>query len=161
MTGPTPRPSVIFDTVLDMVFRTAMLFSAFLLFAGHNAPGGGFVGGLVAATALVLRYVAGGAPEVDHVVEMHETTLLGGGLFIAALTGAAGWLIDGSFLASGTVEFDVPLMGHLKFVSALVFDVGVYLVVIGLGLALLRSLGVAADRDIDSDRIDASDEVTG
>lgn len=161
MIAPNPRPSVIFDTVLDMVFRTALLFSVFLLFAGHNAPGGGFVGGLVAATALVLRYVAGGAAEVDRVVHVHETTLLGGGLLIAALTGAAGWLIDGAFLASGKLEMDVPLMGHLKATSALAFDIGVYLVVIGLGLALLRSLGVGADLDLDTHHADSPDGVTG
>lgn len=160
MIAPNPRPSVIFDTVLDMVFRTALLFSVFLLFAGHNAPGGGFVGGLVAATALVLRYVAGGAPEVDHFVAVHETTLLGGGLLIAALTGVAGWVIDGAFLASGKLELDVPLMGHLKATSALAFDIGVYLVVVGLGLALLRSLGVAADVDVDVEHADSVDEVT-
>ncbi len=160
MTVPNPRPSLIFDTVLDMVFRTALLFSVFLLFAGHNAPGGGFVGGLVAATALVLRYVAGGAAEVDRVAHVHETTLLGSGLLIAALTGAAGWLMGDAFLASGKVEVDVPLMGTLKATSALPFDIGVYLVVVGLGLALLRSLGVAADLDMDVDHLDAPDEVT-
>ncbi len=159
MSAPNPRPSVIFDTVLDMVFRTALLFSAFLLFAGHNAPGGGFVGGLVAATALVLRYVAGGAREVDRVARLQETTLLGAGLLLAALTGAAGWLLDGAFFASGKLEIDVAFMGTLKATSALVFDIGVYLVVVGLGLSLLRSLGAAADFDIDHDAADASDEV--
>ena len=148
--GPRPRPSVILDTVLGMVFRTTLLFSAFLLFAGHNAPGGGFVGGLVAAAALVLRYVAGGAREVDRVVPVHEFTLLGSGLLIAAVTGAAGWALGGSFLYGAKYEFDVVVFGHAKITSALFFDVGVYLVVVGLGLALLRSLGAAADRVLDA-----------
>ena len=147
MTTPsaTPRRSLILDTVLDMVTRTALLFSGFLLFAGHNAPGGGFVGGLVAATTLVLRYVAGGAEEVDAVAAVDEHTLLGSGLLLAALTGVMGWITGGAFLASATLETHVPVLGTLKATSALPFDVGVYLVVVGLGLALLRSLGAAAD----------------
>lgn len=157
--GHRPRPSVILDTVLDVVFRTALLFSAFLLFAGHNAPGGGFIGGLVAAAALVLRYVAGGAAELDRVVAVHESTLLGGGLLLAVATGAAGWVFGGAFLYMGKLEVDLPVLGTLKATSALAFDIGVYLVVIGLGLALLRALGAAADRDVDTERTDPRTEV--
>lgn len=148
--GPTPRPSIVLDAVLGMVSRTTILFSAFLLFAGHNAPGGGFVGGLVAAAALVLRYVAGGAREVDRVLRVHEFHLLGAGLLVATLTGVAGWALGGSFLYGAKYEFDMAVFGHVKVTSALFFDVGVYLVVIGLGLALLRSLGAAADRVLDA-----------
>ena len=160
MTTPSePRRSLIFDTVLDMVTRTALLFSAFLLFAGHNAPGGGFVGGLVAASALVLRYVAGGAPQVDAVAAVHETTLLGTGLLVAALTGLWGFVAGGAFLYSDKVEVEVPLLGTLKATSALPFDIGVYLVVVGLGLALLRSLGQASDQDLVAD-VEPQREVT-
>ena len=149
MTHPTDlRRSLIFDTVLDMVTRTALLFSAFLLFAGHNAPGGGFVGGLVAASALVLRYVAGGAAQVDAVAAVHESTLLGSGLLVAAVTGMTGWWAGGHFLYGAKVQVEVPVLGTLKATSALPFDIGVYLVVVGLGLALLRSLGPAADREL-------------
>lgn len=159
MSAPGPRASLVFDTVLDMVFRTALVFSAFLLFAGHNAPGGGFVGGLVAASAMVLRYVAGGAAEVDRVAPVHESTLLGSGLLLAALTGAAGWAIGGQFLYAGKVQVDLPVLGTLKATSALPFDIGVYLVVVGLGLTLVRSLGAAADRDVDVATTDPDPEV--
>lgn len=146
-----PRRSLILDTVLDVVTRTAVLFSLFLLFAGHNAPGGGFVGGLVAASALVLRYVAGGAERVDAVARVHEGTLLGSGLLLAALSGASGWWFGGAFLYGAKLEADLPVLGHLKVTSALPFDIGVYLVVVGLGLSLLRSLGAAADRELHDD----------
>lgn len=158
--APRPRPSVILDTLLDMVFRTALVFSAFLLFAGHNAPGGGFVGGLVAATALVLRYVAGGAPEVDEIVPVSETTLLGSGLLVAALTGMGGWLMGDAFFFAGHLEADVPVLGHLKASSALAFDIGVYLIVVGLGLALVRSLGRSADIDLDVEAVGSRDGIT-
>lgn len=142
-------PSQILDTVLDGVTRTALVLSVFLLFAGHNAPGGGFVGGLVAAAALVLRYVAGGVAEVDRVVPVGELTLLGTGLLIAAIAGASGWFVADAFLGSAKLEVGVPLLGTLKATTALPFDVGVYLVVVGLGLGLLRSLGAEADSDED------------
>jgi multicomponent Na+:H+ antiporter subunit A len=149
--GGTPnvqRPSIILDVVLDLVFRTAVLFALFLLFAGHNAPGGGFVSGLVAGTALVLRYVAGGADEVDRIIGLEEQVFLGAGLLVAFATGVAGWLLGDAFLYGAKVTVDVPVMGTLNATSALVFDIGVDLVVIGLVLSLLRSLGAAADRDV-------------
>ncbi|HKJ54578.1 MAG TPA: MnhB domain-containing protein [Nitriliruptoraceae bacterium] len=137
----TPRPSLVLDVVLDLVFRTALLFAVFLLVAGHNAPGGGFVGGLVASTALVLRFVTGGVEEVDRIVPVPERVLLGGGLFLAFLTGAAGWLLGGAFLYGAKGDLDVPILGTLKATSALVFDVGVAGVVVGLVLSVLRALG--------------------
>lgn len=145
----TPRPSLILDTVLDGVFHTTLLFSLFLLFTGHNAPGGGFVGGLVAAISLVLRYVSGGRDEVDRVARVSPAVLLGSGLTLAATTSALGLVWGGAFLESIKVETDVPVLGHLKATSALPFDIGVYLVVVGLGLAILRTLGAAADEPAD------------
>lgn len=137
--------SVILDTVLDGVTRTALVLSLFLLFAGHNSPGGGFVGGLVAAAALVLRYVAGRVARVDSVARIQPSTLLGSGLLVATLTGAAGWLWGPEFLTSEKLELHVPLLGTVKATSALAFDVGVYLIVVGLGLVILRSLGEEAE----------------
>lgn len=141
----TPHSSLILDTVLDGVFRTALLFSAFLLFAGHNAPGGGFIGGLVAAVALVLRYVAGGVEEVDRVVPLPESIFLGYGLLLAVMVGMLGWVWDDAFLASAKLELDLPVLGTLKATTALPLDIGVYAIVIGLGLAVIRSLGTEAD----------------
>lgn len=152
------RPSLILDVVLDLVFRTALLFSLFLLLAGHNAPGGGFVSGLVAGTALVLRYVAGGVQEVDRVLPVHEQVLLGGGLLLVFLTGVFGWVSGGAFLYGAKATVEVPVLGTLSATSALVFDIGVVLVVIGLVLSLLRSLGAAADRNEDP-QLDPDGEV--
>lgn len=137
----TTRRSLILDTVLDGVFRTALLFSLFLLFAGHNAPGGGFVGGLVAGAAIVLRFVAGGIEEVDAVVHLRSSNLLGGGLLVAVATGLGGWLWGEAFLASAKVDVAVPVFTTLKATTALPFDIGVYLVVVGLVLRIVETLG--------------------
>lgn len=138
--------SVILETSTRALFHTILLFSLFLLFAGHNDPGGGFVGGLVAGAALVLRAVALGADDVVVTARVRPETLLGGGLLLAATTGAAALALGADFLESGSVEAEIPLLGTVKVVSVLFFDIGVYLVVVGLVLALLASLGRELDR---------------
>lgn len=135
------RPSLVLDTVLDGVFRAAIVFSLFLFFAGHNAPGGGFVGGLVAGAALVLRYVAGGTDEVRRVAPMPPEVILGLGLVLAVATGVGGWVVGSEFFESRLFEGEVPIIGTVKASTALVFDAAVYLVVVGMALAVLTGLG--------------------
>ena len=140
------RRSVVLETAVRMVFHTVLVFSLYLLFAGHNQPGGGFVGGLVAGSAFVLRYVAGGRAALKAAVPIDPGLPVGLGLVLAAGTGMAAWLFGGQFLESGKVELDLPVLGLVKATSALPFDTGVYLVVAGLVLALLRTLGAEAER---------------
>ena len=139
------KPSVILDTGIRTVFHTILLFSVFLLFAGHNAPGGGFVGGLVAGGAFVLRYIGGGSDELVRLVRVDPAALLGGGVVLAAAVGVAPWFFGGEFLESGKADLDVPVLGVAHVGTSLVFDVGVYLVVVGLTLTILRSLGREAE----------------
>jgi multicomponent Na+:H+ antiporter subunit A len=140
------RRSVVLETAVRLVFHTVLVFSLYLLFAGHNQPGGGFVGGLVAGAAFVLRYVAGGRAALRAAVPIDPGIPVGGGLVLASGTGMAAWLFGGQFLESGKVELDLPVLGMLKATSALPFDTGVYLVVVGLVLAVLRTLGAEAER---------------
>jgi multisubunit Na+/H+ antiporter MnhB subunit len=135
------RRSLILDTGVRAVFHTVLLFSVYLLFAGHNAPGGGFIGGLVAGAAFMLRYVDGGVDDVRRSQPVPTDVLLGGGLVLSITTGMASWLGGGQFLQSGYLELDVPVLGDVALTSALPFDIGVYLVVVGLTLAVLSSLG--------------------
>ena len=140
------RRSVVLETAVRLVFHTVLVFSLYLLFAGHNQPGGGFVGGLVAGAAFVLRYVAGGRAALRAAVPIDPGIPVGGGLVLAAGTGMAAWLFGGQFLESGKLELDLPVLGLVKATSALPFDTGVYLVVAGLVLAVLRTLGAEAER---------------
>jgi multicomponent Na+:H+ antiporter subunit A len=139
----------ILETGTRAVFHTIVLFSIFMLFAGHNAPGGGFIGGLIAAAAVVLRATAEGPSSIRELLPVEAETMLGLGVLLATLTGVAGFAIDGAFLASGVVELDLPLLGHIKMTSVLVFDIGVYLVVLGLGVVLVRTLG--GDVDVETE----------
>ena len=140
------RRSVVLETAVRLVFHTVLVFSAYLLFAGHNQPGGGFVGGLVAGAAFVLRYIAGGRAALAAAVPVDPGVPLGSGLVLASLTGIVPWLFGGQFLQSDYVELDLPLLGIAKLTSALAFDSGVYLVVVGLVLGVLRTLGAEAER---------------
>ena len=129
------------DQTVPVIFYVIMTGSLYLLFAGHNQPGGGFAGGLVAAAALVIRYVDGGAEAVRALVPLAPMSLLGAGLVLANLTGVAAWLAGGAFLESATWSWDLPVLGTVKTSSALAFDTGVYLVVVALVPMVLRTLG--------------------
>lgn len=135
------KRSFVLDVLIDLVVRTALVFAAFLLFSGHNAPGGGFIAGLVAGIAIVLRYLAGGQAAVRTVLGLPPAGLLGGGLSVALLTGMAGWVWGDRFFESAKLEIDVPVLGVVKATSALPFDIGVFVVVVGVTLAMLSALG--------------------
>jgi multisubunit Na+/H+ antiporter MnhB subunit len=140
-----PDRSLILDAAARAVFHTAIVFAVFLLFAGHNAPGGGFVGGLVAGAALTLRHIEGGADELRRLVRVDPIVLLGVGLTIVIATAVAPWFVGNELLESGKVEVDVPVIGTLKTTSALPFDIGVFVVVVALISTILATLGAEDD----------------
>ncbi|MEU3455442.1 Na+/H+ antiporter subunit A [Micromonospora sp. NPDC006766] len=144
------RRSIVFEVVTRLIFHTVVLFSLFLLVSGHNAPGGGFAGGLVASLALAVRYLAGGRYELAEAVPLGTGTVLGAGLAISVGFGMAGLLTTGEVLQSTQVPLWLPLVGHFHLVTSLFFDIGVYLIVVGLVLDILRSLGAEVDRHIEA-----------
>ncbi|HEX6165912.1 MAG TPA: hydrogen gas-evolving membrane-bound hydrogenase subunit E [Acidimicrobiales bacterium] len=162
---PPPPPEgrrlerlVVIDVAVRLVFAAVIVGSIYLLFAGHNQPGGGFVGGIVAGAAVALRYVAGGIDDVRSLSRAHPWTVLGSGLLLAALTVLVPVVLGAAPLESTIVETDLPLLGHLKATSALPFDIGVYLVVLGLLLMVFESFG--DDPHLVTTPVDA-DEVAG
>ena len=138
--------SVVLEVVTRLIFHTVVIVSLYLLFAGHNVPGGGFAGGLVAGLALVVRYVAGGRYELGEAAPVDAGVLLGSGLLLAGGTGVAGLLLGAEVLQTAVLEGTLPLYGDVKLVTSLFFDIGVYLIVLGLVLDILRSLGAELDR---------------
>jgi multicomponent Na+:H+ antiporter subunit A len=150
--------SPILEVVTRLVFHTIVLFSIYLLFAGHNAPGGGFAGGLVVGLALVLRYLAGGRHELDVAAPVDAGAVMGTGLFIALGTGLAAMFLGGQVLQSALLDWHLPVLGHVHFVTSALFDVGVYLVVIGVVLNILRSIGAEIDRHEQTERAEARRE---
>ncbi|MGO1413827.1 MAG: Na+/H+ antiporter subunit A [Microbacterium gubbeenense] len=144
--------SMILEVIVRILFHTIIVISIFLLFAGHNLPGGGFAGGLVAGLALVMRYVAGGRYELGIAAPTDAARMLGFGLLLAVSTAAAPMLFGLNPLTRAVWEAEIPVIGHIEFVTSTFFDIGVYLVVIGLVLDVLRSLGSEVDRQITAGR---------
>ncbi|MBC9731620.1 Na+/H+ antiporter subunit A [Nocardioides marmotae] len=147
-TLPPDKRSIIFEVMTRLVFHTLVVISIYLLLAGHNAPGGGFAAGMTTGLALVVRYLAGGRYELNEAAPVDAGRLIGSGLAIAALAAVIPMAFGGEVLQSAV--FDVPLgpLGTLHLVTSVGFDIGVYLVVVGLVLDLLRALGSHIDRDI-------------
>ena len=135
------RRSVILDTSVRLLFPSALVFALYLLFAGHNQPGGGFAGGLVAGAAVVLRYVAGGIDEVRGLLRVAPWTVLGTGLAVATVTALVPLALGEPILSSHAWEAEVALLGKVKLTSPLFFDIGVFLVVVGLVLMALEAFG--------------------
>jgi multicomponent Na+:H+ antiporter subunit A len=132
---------VVVDVSVRIVFPAVVLGSLWLLLAGHNQPGGGFVGGIVAGAGIALRYVAGGIDEVRGMLRVQPWTVLGAGLLVAGVTAFVPLLFGGDILEASSASDDLPVLGELKVTSALAFDAGVYLVVVGLVLMMFESFG--------------------
>lgn len=151
------RRSVVFEIVTRLLFHSMILTGLYLLFAGHNSPGGGFAGGLVVGIALVVRYLAGGRYELGEAAPVHPGILLGLGLFLSAGVGLLAILAGGSLLESVIIDLTFPVLGDVKLVTSVFFDIGVFLLVIGLVLDVLRSLGAEIDKHTEDAAPDSSD----
>lgn len=123
---------VFLDESVSIIFQAVIVGSLWLLFAGHNQPGGGFVGGLVAGAAISLRFLAGGIEEVRSTTRFAPWTILGAGIALSVGTAIAPMLIGRPVLSSLGTEFDVVVLGEIYASTTLLFDVGVYAVVVGL-----------------------------
>lgn len=137
--------SILLEVVVRLIFHALILLSLYLLLTGHNTPGGGFAGGLVAGLALVARYLAGGRRELGATVPLDAGRILGTGLALAVSMAILPLFFGQSALASSWIDLDLGLFGEFPLVTSTLFDVGVYLVVFGLILDVLRSLGAEID----------------
>ncbi|MGD9990167.1 MnhB domain-containing protein [Pseudonocardia sp.] len=148
----TSGRTLLLELATRVLFPTILVFSLYLLLVGHYGPGGGFAGGLVAGLAFVLRHIAGGrsdGPEIGARVKVRPPVLVGIGLGVAVVTALVPAAFGEPVLSSAKASFDVPLLGHLEVVSSLALDIGVYLLIVGVVLDLLRSLGSGIERDAD------------
>lgn len=135
------RTSVVLDEADRWLFRVIIVVSLFVLFKGHNAPGGGFAGGLIAGGAFVLRYLAGGALRLRRTLVFRPLAGIGLGLFVAAVTALVPALVGDPALTSSITTLEMPVIGDVKVVSSAFFDVGVYLLVVGVVVQILLALG--------------------
>jgi multicomponent K+:H+ antiporter subunit A len=134
---------LIMATFARLLLPLALVVSAFIFLRGHNLPGGGFIAGLVTAIALIMQYLANGAAWTHARLPSRTHPWIAAGLVIALLTGLASWLFGRPFLTGAFGHPVLPLLGELPLASAMAFDLGVYLVVIGATLLILINLGLA------------------
>ncbi|PQD96275.1 Na(+)/H(+) antiporter subunit B [Pradoshia eiseniae] len=132
------------DILLAAVTKVAVLiiltFSIDLFFAGHHNPGGGFIGGLGIASALVLMYLTLGTEIVNKLIPVDFKTVAAIGVLIAVLTGAGSFLFDVPFLSQTYGYFELPILGKTELATALIFDTGVALAVIGSAVTIILSI---------------------
>lgn len=138
---PRDRRILILDTSIKVLYPSILVLGSYFVFAGHNRPGGGFVGGLVIGAGLALRYVSGGATAVRNTFRSPAHIILGLGLSMTAVTAFVPVLLGGSILEHGDISFDLPIFHHVKITSALPFDLGVDFVVIGLVMMAFAAFG--------------------
>jgi multicomponent Na+:H+ antiporter subunit B len=152
LSGDCRRPAsrtLLLEMTTRGLFPTILVFSVYLLLVGHYGPGGGFAAGLVAGLAFVLRHLAGGGGNIGTVVPVRPPVLIGVGLTVAVLSALAPVAFGAQVLTSTKLSADVPVLGVIAVQTSLFLDVGVYLLIIGVVLDLLRSLGAGIERDLD------------
>jgi multicomponent Na+:H+ antiporter subunit B len=130
--------SLVLSSATRYLLPLLLLFSIFLLMRGHNEPGGGFVGGLVAAAAFALYTIAFNVQRTRELLRLEPRLLIAFGLSLAFFSGAASWLVGKPFMTSLWSKQPWPVLG--KVGTPLLFDTGVYLVVLGVVLMIIFSL---------------------
>ncbi|KZE36506.1 cation:proton antiporter [Bhargavaea cecembensis] len=132
---------VIIQTTTKVVFYIIFLFAIHIFFAGHYTPGGGFVGGLLTASAIVLLLLAFDIRTVKKALPINYTVLIATGLVLALGTASASILFNVPFFTHAYDYFTLPLFGETSLHSAMLFDLGVYLVVVGATMNIILSIG--------------------
>ncbi len=132
-------------TVLSRVLLPlALMVSVYIFLRGHNQPGGGFIAGLITSIALILQYVCSGSDWVQQRLPVAYGRLSVLGILIAGLTGIASWIFGYPYLTTTFTHVHWPLIGEFELASAMIFDTGVYLTVVGATLLILSQLGQLA-----------------
>jgi multicomponent K+:H+ antiporter subunit A len=125
------RYPVLLASISQSLLPLALMVSFYIFLRGHNLPGGGFIAGLVTAVAFILQYIAHGSNWISERLTINYRKIIASGIAIAAFTGFGSWFFDKPFLTTWFDYFDIPLIGEIELASALIFDVGVYITVVG------------------------------
>ncbi|ENX12917.1 hypothetical protein F894_02839 [Acinetobacter sp. CIP 51.11] len=139
-----PSPLMLRITA-SWILPVALVVSLYIFMRGHNLPGGGFIAGLVTSLALIIQYIAVGQDKTEQLLGAKSGRLyeiwIGIGLTIAGLTGIAAWFWSRPFLTSAHIYVSPPIIGEMHLASAALFDVGVYVTVVGATMLMISVLG--------------------
>ena len=132
---------ILLAVISQSLLPLALLVSAYIFLRGHNLPGGGFIAGLITSVAIIQQYVAHGVEWVKTRIKLDYQIMIGSGIAIATLSGLGSWLFNRPFLTTWFDYFSLPLIGKFELASAMIFDLGVYLTVVGATMLILANLG--------------------
>ncbi len=132
--------SLILRTTLRLILPILLLYSVFLFFRGHNHVGGGFTGGLVAGAGFALYALAYRVSDLKQLIKIEPQTLLSVGLLISLVAGLIPVLGNKNFLSGEWITISMPRFGDIALGTPLLFELGVYLVVVGATLTILMNL---------------------
>ena len=135
-----PIVSLILQTATRFVFALLLLLSIFLLMRGHNDPGGGFIGGLVASLAFVLYAIAFDVATARELLHTNPRVLIAVGMLLAASAGIMALVAGDAFLTGLWIDVNLPILGDTALSTTLLFDVGVFVAVIGVTLTIILTL---------------------
>ncbi|SIS39981.1 monovalent cation/H+ antiporter subunit A [Neptunomonas antarctica] len=135
-----PHPMML-EMVSQSLLPLAILVSVYIFLRGHNVPGGGFIAGLITAVAIIQQYIAHGVQWIKPRIKIDYQWLIAGGILIATTTGLGSWIFDKPFLSTWFDHFNLPWIGEFELASAMLFDLGVYLTVVGSVMLILANLG--------------------
>jgi multicomponent Na+:H+ antiporter subunit A len=132
---------VILQTISKVAVFIILTFALYLFFSGHNHPGGGFIGALMTASALILLTMAYGLDAIREVIPLDFKKLTAVGLMVAVLTGVGSFIFGAPFLSHAFGYFNLPLLGKTELATAVLFDLGVYMTVIGITMTIILTIG--------------------
>ncbi len=135
-----PHPMIL-EMISQSLLPLALLVSAYIFLRGHNLPGGGFIAGLITSVAIIQQYIAHGVKWIKPRLKIDYQWLIAGGILIATFTGLGSWLVGRPFLTTWFDHFHLPWIGEFELASAILFDLGVYLTVVGATMLILANLG--------------------
>jgi multicomponent K+:H+ antiporter subunit A len=126
--------------IMTVLFPVIGILALYLLLRGHDLPGGGFVAGVTMAVAFIVQYMAHGTVRVEARLQVLPVLWIGFGLLLAGATGAAAWLFGRPFLTSSFSYLEIPLIGSIPITTALLFDLGVFALVLGATVLMLIAI---------------------
>ncbi|MCC6916118.1 hydrogen gas-evolving membrane-bound hydrogenase subunit E, partial [Nitrosomonas sp.] len=126
--------------IMQWMFPFIILLSVYFFLRGHDLPGGGFAAGITLAIGLLLQYLASGTRWVEDHLYIRPVRWIGSGLLLAVLTGMGSWLFGFPFLTTYSSHLEIPLIGQLSMATALFFDLGVLLLVVGATALMLIAI---------------------
>lgn len=131
---------MMFQVFIRLISIVVATFSVYLFFSGHNEPGGGFIGGLMTAIAILVLYLIFGKDLINKALPINYTYVMGVGLLLGGATGIISWVFGYPYLTQFFDYFQFPVFGEVELTTALIFDLGVYLLVVGCAMTLILTI---------------------